>query len=78
MVLVNQDGVRSEPVRLKATQRIRHDCVFVVHGYGHSSPGLKFAKGRGMDDSRLVTKIAVDPLAGSTGMSVNFVTVERA
>ncbi len=78
VVLVNQDGVRSEPVRLKATQRIRHDCVFVVHGYGHSSPGLKFAKGRGMDDSRLVTKIAVDPLAGSTGMSVNFVTVERA
>ena len=78
VVLVNQDGVRSDPVRLKATQRIRPDCVFVVHGYGHTSPGLKFARGRGMDDSKLVTKIAVDPVAGSTGMSVNFVTVERA
>jgi len=25
-----------------------------------------------------VTKIAVDPVAGTTGMSVNFVTVEKA
>jgi thiosulfate reductase/polysulfide reductase chain A len=78
VVLVNQDGVRSEPVKLKVTERIRPDCVFVVHGYGHTSPGLKFAKGRGMDDSRLVTRVAVDPVAGSTGMSVNFVKVERA
>jgi thiosulfate reductase/polysulfide reductase chain A len=78
VVLVNQDGVVSEPAKLKATQRIRPDCVFVVHGYGHTSPGLKFAKGRGLDDSKLVTKIAVDPIAGTTGMSVNFVTVERA
>jgi thiosulfate reductase/polysulfide reductase chain A len=78
VVLVNQDGVRSMPARLKATQRIRPDCVFVVHGYGHTSPGLKFAKGRGLDDTTLVTKIAVDPVAGSTGMSVNFVTVEKA
>ncbi len=78
VVLVNQDGVRSQPTRLKATQRIRPDCVFVVHGYGHESPGLRFAKGRGLDDSRLVTKVEVDPVAGSTGMSVNFVTVEKA
>ncbi len=78
VVLVNQDGVRSEPVKLKATQRIRPDCVFVVHGYGHTSPGLKFAKGRGIDDSRLVTRVAVDPVSGATGMSVNFVSVERA
>lgn len=78
VVLVNQDGVRSQPARLKATQRIRPDCVFVVHGYGHESPGLRFARGRGLDDARLVTKIAVDPVAGTTGMSVNFVTVEKA
>ena len=78
VVLVNQDGARSMPAKLRATQRIRPDCVFVVHGYGHTSPGLKFARGRGLDDATLVTKVAVDPVAGSTGMSVNFVTVERA
>ena len=78
VTLVNQDGVRSQPVKLKVTQRIRPDCVFVVHGYGHTNPGLKFAKGRGMDDQTLVTRIAVDPVAGTTGMSVNFVTIEKA
>jgi thiosulfate reductase/polysulfide reductase chain A len=78
VTLVNQDGVRSQPVKLKVTQRIRPDCVFVVHGYGHEAPGLTFANGRGMDDQRLVTRIAVDPVAGTTGMSVNFVTIEKA
>ncbi len=77
VTLVNQDGVRSQPVKLKVTQRIRPDCVFVVHGYGHTNPGLKFAKGRGMDDQTLVTRIAIDPVAGTTGMSVNFVTIEK-
>ena len=54
-------------MKLKVTQRIRPDCVFVVHGYGHTNPGLKFAAGRGMDDQTLVTRIAVDPVAGTTG-----------
>ena len=78
VTLVNQDGVRSQPVKLKVTQRIRPDCVFVVHGYGHTNPGLRFAANRGMDDQALVTRIAVDPVAGTTGMSVNFVTIERS
>jgi thiosulfate reductase/polysulfide reductase chain A len=77
VVLVNQDGIRSEVAKLKATERIRPDCVFVVHGYGHSSPGLKFARGRGLDDAKLITRIAVDPVSGATGMNVNFVSVER-
>ena len=75
---MNQDGVRSQPVKLKVTQRIRPDCVFVVHGYGHTNPGLRFAVNRGMDDQALVTRIAVDPVAGTTGMSVNFVTIEKS
>jgi Anaerobic dehydrogenases, typically selenocysteine-containing len=78
VTLVNQDGVRSQPVKLKVTQRIRPDCVFVVHGYGHTNPGLRFAANRGMDDQTLVTRIAVDPVAGTTGMSVNFVTIEKS
>jgi thiosulfate reductase/polysulfide reductase chain A len=77
-VLVNQDGVRSEPLPLKVTQRIRPDCVYMVHGYGHSAPGLRFARGRGADDARLVTRFKVDPVMGGTGMNVNFVRVERA
>jgi thiosulfate reductase/polysulfide reductase chain A len=77
VVLVNQDGVRSEPLQVKATQRIRADCVFMVHGYGHSSKLLSFARGRGANDTNLITRVAIDPLMGGTGMNVNFVRIEK-
>ena len=75
--LVNQDGERAGPIRLKATQRIRPDCVFMVHGYGHESKGLHFARGRGGNDSKLMSRTKIDPLMGGTGMSVNFVRIEQ-
>ena len=74
--LVNQDGVVSEPIRVKATQRIRTDCVYLVHGFGHSAKGLARAFGKGASDAQLITRYAVDPLMGGTGMNVNFVTFE--
>ena len=77
VVLVNQDGVRSAPIKAKVTERIRGDCVYMVHGYGHTAKGLKFAHGRGASDSQLVTRYKVDPIMGGTGMNVNFVGIER-
>jgi thiosulfate reductase/polysulfide reductase chain A len=77
VVLVNQDGVTSNPLPLKATQRIRADCVYMVHGYGHRAKGLTFARDRGASDNRLVTRYKTDPIMGATGMNVNFVRVER-
>ena len=47
MILVNQDGIRSTPVRVKLTQRIRGDCVFLVHGWGQTAKRLRYAHGRG-------------------------------
>ncbi|WP_242337686.1 MULTISPECIES: molybdopterin-dependent oxidoreductase [Anaeromyxobacter] len=76
--LVNQDGARSGPVRAKVTQRIRGDCVYLVHGWGQTAKRLGYAYGRGASDSALVTRYAVDPIMGGTGMSVNFVRLERA
>jgi thiosulfate reductase/polysulfide reductase chain A len=73
----NQDGVVSNPVRVKATQAIRPDCVYMVHGFGHTAKGLRRALGRGASDAQLVTRYATDPLMGGTGMNVNFVTLER-
>lgn len=78
VVLVNQDDVRSTPVKAKVTERIRGDCVYLVHGYGHTAKGLTFARGRGASDSQLTTRVAVDPIMGGTGMNVNFVRLERA
>jgi thiosulfate reductase/polysulfide reductase chain A len=76
-VLVNQDGVRSAPIRVKPTERIRPDCVYMVHGYGHDAAGLRFARGRGASDSELVTRYVTDPIMGGTGMNVNFVRLEK-
>jgi thiosulfate reductase / polysulfide reductase chain A len=72
----NQDGVVSNRVRLKATERIRPDCVYMVHGFGHTATRLTLAFGKGASDSQLVTRYVTDPLMGGTGMNVNFVTIE--
>ncbi len=78
VVLINQDGVRSNKVRAKVTERIRHDCVFMVHGFGHSDKRLKKAFLKGANDNALITRVKVDPIMGGTGMRVNFVTLEPA
>ncbi|MBK7400088.1 MAG: molybdopterin-dependent oxidoreductase [Myxococcales bacterium] len=75
--LVNQDGIKSAPVQIKATERIRGDCVYMVHGWGHTAKGLRYAKGRGADDAELVSRVKVDPVMGGTGMRVNFVTLQK-
>jgi thiosulfate reductase/polysulfide reductase chain A len=77
VMLVNQDGARSGPVRVKLTQRIRGDCVFMVHGWGQTAKGLRYARGRGASDAVLTTRYKTDPIMGGTGMNVNFVRLER-
>jgi thiosulfate reductase/polysulfide reductase chain A len=72
----NQDGVVSNRIKIKVTERIRPDCVFMTHGFGHTSRMLKFAYGKGASDSQLITRYTTDPLMGGTGMNVNFVTFE--
>jgi len=74
--LRNQDGQLSNRVRVKATERIRPDCVYLVHGFGHTSKELRRAFGRGASDAGLITRYKTDPLMGGTGMNVNFVTIE--
>ena len=75
VVLINQDGVKSNPVKARVTQRIRKDCVFMVHGFGSMNKELKLASGKGADDQKLITKYVTDPISGSTGMRVNFVKI---
>ncbi|MCX6551788.1 MAG: molybdopterin-dependent oxidoreductase [Acidobacteria bacterium] len=74
--LKNQDGVVSNRVKLKATQRIRPDCVYMVHGFGHTAVRLRRTVGRGASDAQLITRYKTDPLMGGTGMNVNFVAIE--
>jgi len=74
--LKNQDGIISNKVKVKVTERIRTDCVYMVHGFGHTSKALKGAYLKGASDSKLITKYKIDPIMGGTGMNVNFVTFE--
>ncbi len=76
--LTNQDGVREGPVRVKATERIRRDCVYLSHGFGHKAPGMRIAHGRGASDNSLQTRYKLDPISGGAGLRVNFVRLEKA
>jgi thiosulfate reductase/polysulfide reductase chain A len=78
VILVNQDGVRSNPIKVKLTERIRGDCVYMVHGWGQTAKKQRYAYQRGASDSQLTTRYKVDPIMGGTGMNVNFVRFERA
>jgi thiosulfate reductase/polysulfide reductase chain A len=75
--LVNQDGARQGPVHLKITARMSSDAVYVTHGFGRNSRQLTNAYRRGVDDSALMTKYALDPLCGGTAMRVNFVRLVK-
>lgn len=77
VVLINQDDARSGPVKVKLTQRIRGDCVYLVHGFGHTARGLRFTYNRGASTSELTTQSQTDPLMGGTAFHNNFVRLER-
>mgnify|MGYP002725957808 CR=1 FL=1 len=74
--LKNTEGITSSSVKVKATQRIRGDCVYMVHGFGQKARGIFPQYKKGANDAQLITHYKTDPLMGATGMSVNFVTLD--
>ncbi len=77
--LVNQDGVTSRTTTtVKVTPGIREDVVYMYHGYGTRNPEMTNAVDRGIDDTSLITRIAVDPESGAHGMRNNFVKIMKA
>jgi thiosulfate reductase / polysulfide reductase chain A len=72
--LKNQDGVLSNRIRVKATQRIREDTVYMVYGFGHTNKMLKTAYLKGASAAGLNTRYATDPIMGATSIHANFVT----
>jgi len=73
--LKNQDGVISGfPIKVRVTERIRWDSVYMVHGFGHHKKELTRAFGKGANDTELITNVLIDPMMGATGMRGNFVT----
>lgn len=73
--LKNQDDVISTfPIKVRITERIRFDSVYMIHGFGHNNKKLSRAHGKGANDTEMITNVMIDPINGSTGMRGNFVT----
>ncbi len=77
VALENPNGRRSNRVRVRVTERIRPDSVFLVHGFGHTDGRQRLARNVGADDADLMHNVKIDPIAGSTGMRASFVTLKR-
>jgi thiosulfate reductase/polysulfide reductase chain A len=75
--LKNQDGIESSRIRVKATQRIRPDTVYMVYGFGQRNAMAKFGGQRGASAAQLNTRYATDPLMGGTSIHANFVTLVK-
>ncbi len=73
--LKNSDGIVSSfAIKVRITERIRWDSVYMVHGFGRTDKRLTNSFGKGISDSELITTVMVDPIMGGTGMRGNFVT----
>ena len=75
--LRNQDGVVSNTVKVFATERIRPECVYLVHGFGSEAKAWKGAYRKGASTAQLSTHVKTDPLMGGTSIHTNFVTFEK-
>jgi thiosulfate reductase/polysulfide reductase chain A len=74
--LENQDGILSTfPIKVRVTERIRWDSVYMYHGFGHNNKRLTRAYGKGVSDTEMISRIDVDPLMGGTGMRSNFIKI---
>lgn len=72
---VTASGQSSGRMKAKVTERIDPACVYMTHGFGHRTPGLRRADRRGGSDSDLIEDYVVDPISGATGMRTQFVRV---
>lgn len=76
--LVNQDGVKTDTrIKVKITERLREDCVYIYHGFGVNSSALSRANKRGIGTDEMISKYKIDPIMGGTALRGNFVKIIR-
>ncbi|MFH1139685.1 MAG: molybdopterin-dependent oxidoreductase [Pseudomonadota bacterium] len=66
-------------VKAKVLEAIHPECVFLVHGFGHSLPVESRALGRGLADHELMSRglEQSDPAGGALALQEHFVTVNK-
>ena len=72
-------GGTSGRLRAHVTEFVHPECVFTIHGFGHTLPVESRAKGRGVSDNELMPGGfgRWDKAGGAVSMQENFVTVRR-
>lgn len=76
--LVGQDDIKAAGrIRVKLTQRLRDDAVYMYHGFGVHASGMSRANNRGIADDDLIKGNVVDPIMGGTAMRRNFVKIVK-
>jgi thiosulfate reductase/polysulfide reductase chain A len=76
--LLDQNGVKaSGRIKVKLTQRLRDDAVYMNHGFGVHAKGMSRANDKGIADDDLITKYVIDPVMGGTAMRGNFVKIVK-
>jgi thiosulfate reductase/polysulfide reductase chain A len=76
--LENQAGFRSPgTIKVRYSQRLRKECVYMAHGFGVHSREMTRADNRGIGDEEMLTGYALDPIMGGTGMRHNFVKIVK-
>ena len=73
VIIENQDAYRSNPVKLMVTPGIRHDIVYLPHGFGSRSPLLTKTYKHGASDQFLITRYEQDPFFGGSSHRTDFV-----
>ena len=76
--LINQDGIAAPgKIKVKLTQRMRADAVYMYHGFGVHAKGMSRANNQGIADDDLISKYVIDPIMGGTAMRGNFVKIVK-
>jgi thiosulfate reductase/polysulfide reductase chain A len=76
--LENQAGFRSPgTIKVRHSQRLREECVYMAHGFGVHAGGMTRANNRGIGDEEMLTGYTLDPIMGGTGMRHNFVKIVK-
>ena len=77
VVMENQHGYRSMPIKVKVTPGIRPDCVYVPHGFGSRSKHLSKTFGKGASDQFMITEYEADPFMGASSHRTSFVRLVK-
>jgi thiosulfate reductase/polysulfide reductase chain A len=73
VIVENQDGIKSDKIKILTTPGMRPDALYLPHGFGGNKRGLLDYTSREISDNHLISKSTVDPISGGSGLRVNFV-----